>query len=392
MNVKPSRIEEFVLNKKCMTFIRKLNKNLRGAEAIIGGSVAKGTWLKGEHDVDIFVLFYKDGSLSDLLEDALKKSFKDIERIKGSRDYFQVRVYGLNFEIVPVLRIKHSKDAKNITDVSPMHVDWVKKHIGKLDNDVRLLKRFCKAQGVYGAESYIKGFSGYVTEILIIYYKGFKNLMKNAVNWKSGIVIDVEGHKTKIEKSKLSPLVVIDPVDNKRNAAAALSQEKFKRFISACKGYLTNPGKDFFEIKNITIKDLKDKDIVLKVLPLKGRKDIVGAKLLRCLELIRGRLKEEGYCVIESDWHWNEYALFWFKVKSVELPPYKKHYGPPLHMKKNLEEFRLKWRGYKILDDGDRVYVNIPRENMNLIGFMNDLINHEDFRIYVDEIRIIKSL
>ena len=391
MDLKPSRIEEFVLSKKSMIFIKRLNKNLRGAEAVIGGSVAKGTWLKGEHDVDVFVLFYKDGGLSDLLEVALKKSFKNVERIKGSRDYFQVRAYGLNFEIVPVLRIKHSKDAKNITDVSPMHIDWVKRNIGNLGNDVRLLKRFCKAQGVYGAESYIKGFSGYVTEILIIYYKGFKNLMKNAINWKSGIVVDVELHKTKIEKSKLSPLVIIDPVDNKRNAAAALSQEKFKRFISACKGYLTNPGKDFFEIKNITIKDLKDKDIVLKVMSLEGRKDIVGAKLLRCLELIRGRLKEEGYSIIESDWYWNEYALFWFKVKSVELPPYKKHYGPPLHMKRNVDDFRLKWKGYKILEDGDRVYVNIPRENIRLIGFMNDLIMNEDFRVYVGGIRIIKS-
>ena len=389
MDLKPSRIEEFVLGKKSMIFIKRLNKNLRGAEAIIGGSVAKGTWLKGEHDVDVFVLFYRDGGLSDLLEVALKKSFKDIERIKGSRDYFQVRAYGLNFEIVPVLRIKHPKDAKNITDVSPMHIEWVKKNIGRLNNDVRLLKRFCKAQGVYGAESYIKGFSGYVTEILIIYHKGFKNLVKNAVNWKSGIVLDVEGHKTKIEKSKLSPLVIIDPVDNKRNAAAALSQEKFKRFISACKGYLTNPGKDFFEIKNITIKDLKDKDIVLKVIPLEGRKDIVGAKLLRCLELIRGRLKEEGYSIIESDWYWNEYALFWFKVKSVELPPYKKHYGPPIHMKENVNDFRLKWKGYKILEDGNRVYVNIPRENIKLSYFMDGLIKSEDFRMYVNGIRII---
>jgi len=62
----PSKIEEFVLNKKSTTFIKKLNKNLKGAEAIIGGSVAKGTWLKGEHDVDVFVLFYKDGRLSDI--------------------------------------------------------------------------------------------------------------------------------------------------------------------------------------------------------------------------------------------------------------------------------------------------------------------------------------
>ena len=386
----PSKIEEFVLNKKSTTFVRKLNKNLKGAEVIIGGSVAKGTWLKGEHDVDVFVLFYKDGRLSDILEYALKKSFKNVERIRGSRDYFQIRVYGLNFEIVPVLKIKNAKDAKNITDVSPMHIAWVKKNIGKLNNDVRLLKRFCKAQCVYGAESYIKGFSGYVTEILIIYYKGFENLVKNAVNWKSGMVLDVEAHKSKIEKSKLSPLVIIDPVDNKRNACAALSEEKFKRFISACKGYLTNPGKNFFEVKEIKIKDLKDKDIILRVFPLEGRKDVIGAKILKCLEIIKNKLKEEGYVVVESDWYWNKEALFWFKVKSIELPPYKKHYGPPVHMKDNVNDFKLKWKGYNILEEG-KIYVNIPRENIKLSDFMKKLIKNEDFKGYVAGIRIVKS-
>ena len=386
----PSKIEEFVLNKKSTTFIKKLNKNLNGAEAIIGGSVAKGTWLKGEHDVDVFVLFYKDGRLSDILEYALKKSFKNVERIRGSRDYFQIRVYGLNFEIVPVLKIKNAKDAKNITDVSPMHIAWVKKNIGKLNNDVRLLKRFCKAQCVYGAESYIKGFSGYVTEILIIYYKGFENLVKNAVNWKYGMVLDVEAHKSKIEKSKLSPLVIIDPVDNKRNACAALSEEKFKRFISACKGYLTNPGKNFFEVKEINIKDLKDKDIILRVFPLEGRKDVIGAKILKCLEIIKNKLKEEGYVVVESDWYWNKEALFWFKVKSIELPPYKKHYGPPVHMKDNVNDFKLKWKGYNILEEG-KIYVNIPRENIKLSDFMKKLIKNEDFKGYVAGIRIVKS-
>lgn len=390
MDINPSRIEEFVLNKKSTAFIKKLNKFLKGAEAIIGGSVAKGTWLKGEHDVDVFVLFYKDGRLSDLLEDALKKSFRNIERIKGSRDYFQVRAYGLNFEIVPALKVKDARDAKNITDVSPMHIDWVKKNLGKLNNDVRLLKKFCKAQCVYGAESYIKGFSGYVTEILIIYYNGFKNLVKNAVNWRSGMVLDVEGYKTKIEKSKLSPLVVIDPVDSKRNAAAALSEEKFKRFISACKGYLANPGKNFFEVKEINIKDLKDKDIVLKVFPLEGRKDIVGAKLLRCLGIIRERLKKEGYSIIESDWHWNKHALFWFRVKSTELPPYKKHYGPLIHMKENVDNFRLRWKGYKILEEEKRIYVNIPRENIKLSYFMKSLIKDEDFKGCISGIKIVK--
>ena len=35
-----------------------------------------------------------------------------------------------------------------------------------------------------------------------------------------------------MDKSKLSPLVVIDPIQKERNAAAALSKEKFNLFGS----------------------------------------------------------------------------------------------------------------------------------------------------------------
>src|SRR3989344_6793717 len=125
--IKPSRIEEISLMFRVNRFLKRLNKNLWDAEAILGGSVAKGTFLKGQHDVDIFVLYKNDKDISNKLESSLR-IFKNIERVKGSRDYFQARVYGLNFEIVPVLKIKTVKEAKNITDISPLHVDWVKKN------------------------------------------------------------------------------------------------------------------------------------------------------------------------------------------------------------------------------------------------------------------------
>ena len=100
--IKPSKIEEAILKIKINRFLGRLNKNLEGTEAILGGSVAKDTHLRGTSDVDIFVLYEKDKDISNKLEKSLK-IFKDVERLKGSRDYFQVMVYGLNFEIVPVL-------------------------------------------------------------------------------------------------------------------------------------------------------------------------------------------------------------------------------------------------------------------------------------------------
>ena len=388
--IKPSRIEEISLMFRVNRFLKRLNKNLWDAEAILGGSVAKGTFLKGQHDVDIFVLYKNDKDISNKLESSLR-IFKNIERVKGSRDYFQARVYGLNFEIVPVLKIKTVKEAKNITDISPLHVDWVKKNAkGKILDEIRLAKVFCKAQDVYGAESYIKGFSGYVIEILTIYSGGFEKLIKNAVNWKYKQVIDISKHYKKINKSKESALLVIDPLDPGRNAAAALSEDKFKRFKAACKGYLNNPNNNFFERKDITLKYLEDKDTVLRIKPLEGRKDIIGAKLLKTLELIKSKLEDEGYNVAEANWHWGKTALLWFKVKNKELPPFKKHYGPPVIKKENVLGFKARWEGYNINEEDGKLYVNVPREYKNLGEFILHVIKLEDVLANVKEIRIMK--
>lgn len=389
--VKPSNFEEFMVNRKVNSFLKKLNKNLKDATAILGGSVAKNTWLKGNHDIDIFVMFDNDANASDRLENVLEKAFKDVDRIHGSRDYFQLRYKGLNFEVVPVLKIEKVKDAKNITDISPLHVEWVKSQ--KLKNildEIRLAKAFAKAQNVYGAETYIKGFSGYVLEILTIYYKSFEKLVKAASAWQPHQIIDISRHYEGINKEKISLLILIDPIDNTRNAAAALSMEKFRKFVNACKGYLRNKDVDFFEKKKITLDDLQDKDLVIKVTPLKGKKDVVGTKILKCLEYITKELILEGYAVLESDWYWNEDALLWFKVKSIELPKFKRHYGPPTNKLDNIKQFKNKWSQEKIYIEGNRLYVNILRKNIFLKDFASNLIKSDEIKNYVESVKILK--
>ena len=390
-NIKPSKFEEYRVDSKVNSFLKRLNKNLKDAAAILGGSVAKNTWLKGNHDVDIFVLFDNDANASDRLENVLEKSFKNVERVHGSRDYFQLRYKSLNFEIVPVLKIEKIKDAKNITDISPLHVQWVRSQKNeKISDEIRLSKAFAQAQGVYGAETYIKGFSGYVLEILTIYYKSFEKLVKAASGWQAHQMIDISKHYEGINKEKISPLMVIDPIDKARNAAAALSMEKFTKFINSCKGYLRNKSVNFFEKKKITLEDLKDRDLVIRVTPLNGKKDVVGTKILKCMEFIKDQLILEGYTIIESDWYWNEDALLWFKVKGIELPKFKRHYGPPLNKPDNVKHFKMKWAHEKIYTEGNRIYVNIPRKSIFLKDFASDLIRHPEIKNYVETIKILK--
>ncbi len=177
--------------------VRKLlKKNNIDAEVVAGGSYAKKTILKNDFDVDLFVRFspdYDDDEISDILGKALS-SLKP-ERVHGSRDYFQMKRKGILFEIVPVLKISDYKQAINVTDMSPLHVDYAKKHLNdKMRNDVRLAKQFCKSIKVYGAESYIQGFSGHILDLLIIYYGSFEKLLMQATLWKEKVIIDINNH------------------------------------------------------------------------------------------------------------------------------------------------------------------------------------------------------
>ena len=394
--IKPTKRDE----DKVLKLVDKVLKRLKlgDLKLELGGSYAKDTWLKGNHDVDIFVRFpydkYKDKDISNVLKNRLKK----YKVVHGSRDYFQIKKRDYIFELIPVLDIKNVKEAVNITDVSPLHTKWVKENLNNNDN-VRLIKKFCKAQNVYGAESYIRGFSGYVLEILIVYYKTFFDLVKNAANWKENIVIDVEKFYknkeealNKLNKDKLNCLIVIDPVQKDRNAAAALSEEKFERFVEKCKEFMRNPSDEFFVEKKISIRDLKlesgDNNLLtIKVWPLKGKKDIIGSKLLKCFIYINKKLNEEGFKVVKSDWEFNNKALFWFYVKNNIVSLFKKHYGPPHNEEKHVEEFLKKWKDYEIKRNEDRLYINVARKFIELNDFVKDLLKDKYIK---DNVRKIK--
>ena len=377
--IKPAKDKEEEVNKRIGAILEKINKSLKDAKAILGGSGEKGTWLKEAHDADIFVLFdykkYKDKSdkLSDMLEKHLKKKFSKIIRLHGSRDYFQIKQKGFTFEIIPILAIKKAEQAKNITDISPLHSLWVKKQ-KKLTDDMRLAKQFCKAADVYGAESYIKGFSGYICEILTVYYSSFLGLIKNAAKWKDKVIIDPENYYKgrnildEMNKSKTySPIVIIDPVQAERNAAAALSIEKFESFKAASLQFLRNPSVRFFEKKEMPIEELKKKAkdnrlILLNVAPKTGNIDVVGSKLLKSFEFLNSKLKSNDFKVHDTGWSWDKKgpALFYFILDKSQLPEKKLHEGPPLKVKKHLETFKKKYKGAFVKDS--RIYAYVKRE------------------------------
>ncbi len=386
----PDKNEKKIVLDISKNFIRKLNSKFKEGKCVLGGSIAKDTWIKGDSDIDVFAVFnkkYSKENISKILEKRLKEMKFKIKKIHGSRDYFQVRQGDYNLEVVPILNVKNAKEAKNITDVSPLHVKWVRKH-KRLLNEIRLVKAFCKANKLYGAESYIKGFSGYVLEILTIYYGSFEKLISNSKKWKEELVIDIEKHYDGLNESKKSPLIVIDPVQNNRNAAAALSLEKFNKFIEIAKEFKRNPSEKFFVLNKINDEDLRGA-LILEAKALKGKKDIIGSKLLKALDFIAKRLKEEGYEIEDYDWEWSEKIKFWYFVKENELSEKYRHYGPPIKEEKHLEEFRRKYKKYKLLRDDGRVYIELKRKHKDVFSFVKSLLKDEYLKDKVREIKLI---
>lgn len=396
----PDGKNDKAVEKQLSTIRKLLDKEGIKVEVMLGGSYAKGTYLNGDFDVDIFIRFgysYKDENISDILEKAIK-SLKPV-RLHGSRDYFQINGK-ISYEIIPVLSVEDASKAINVTDMSPLHVMWVGKNIkaGQKD-DIRLAKIFCKANNVYGAESYIQGFSGHVLDILIIHYGSFIELLKNAADWKKPVVIDqydiFKGNAlAELNRSKtVSPLVIIDPIMPERNAAAALNDEKFLLFKKAARGFLEKPNIKFFRKDVIDKKKLlkmkgKNKLLIFDVKAKEGKEDVVGGKLLKAYSYIHNAFGNNTFSVIDSGWEWDKKksAIFWFIAKDEFLEKSFLRVGPPLKEEYHVQLFRKKHK--KTEEKKGRIYAHVKREYRKIEILAKDLAKNDVVREKVDSIKL----
>jgi tRNA nucleotidyltransferase (CCA-adding enzyme) len=371
--IKPTKKEEKQVKEKINSLLTELKK--LKFNPILGGSGAKNTWLKGNHDIDVFVKFKKgEENISKKLEVKLKKKFK-IEKLHGSRDYFRIERDNFTFEIVPIIDIKKASEAENITDISPLHYKWVNKH-KKYTDDIRLIKAFAIAQKIYGAESYIQGFSGYALEILTIHYKGFNNLIKNVAKWKDKVIIDTEKHlKNPLKELNISkiqsPLILVDPVDKTRNAAAVLSKENFEKFKKACKKYLKKPNNNIFIEKEEAIP--KD-TVIIKFKTPTGKTDVIGAKLLKRLKFLIKQLNKEGFKIQKYGWN---FTTYWFKPKYKKLPDIMEIKGPPLKMEKHVKKFKKIHKQAYIKKN--KLYAKIKRKHPKIEDSIRFWIKYQVF-------------
>ncbi|MBR9678792.1 MAG: hypothetical protein GON13_00810 [Nanoarchaeota archaeon] len=362
-NIKPENQEYEKINQIFEQISKEIKTHSPHAQPFLGGSAAKNTRLKNNKEIDIFLKYaLKTKNISEKTLKSLKKYAPEI--VKASRNYASFNLENFKIEIIPVYEIKKTEQAENIMDCSPFHVEYVKKHL-KHPDETMLLKHFCKQNGLYGAESYQQGLSGYSIELLTIHYKTFENTISNVAKWKIGKKIILEQEQP-LKKSQKTSLIIIDPVQSLRNASNALSEEKFKKFVKISKEYTKNPSKNFFKNKNTLeyFKSLKgNKEIFFsKKFIVKGKNDIFLAKLNKKIGRISSELIQLGFS--------NKHGLIpeensFFFIIPEKIPEKIIHKGPETRMKEHCKKFREKWTSKKVFEKKGRLYVELEREITN---------------------------
>ena len=149
-----------------------------------GGSYAKGTWLSKNADIDIFIKFKKNISEEKLENISKKIGFTSLKKYTpyvrySQHPYVEAKIKDTKINIVPCYDVKIG-EWKSAADRSPYHTKFMKKSLTpKMRNEVRILKTFLQSNGIYGAEIAKQGFSGYISEVLILEYGSFEKVVKS---------------------------------------------------------------------------------------------------------------------------------------------------------------------------------------------------------------------
>ena len=227
-----------------------------------------------------------------------------------------------------------------------------------MKGDVRLLKKFMKGIGVYGAEIKVGGFSGYLCELLILHYKSFLNTLKSFAQHKKRAVTDIEGYyRGRENELKLlfkGPLVMVDPVDKGRNVASAVQPQKLYTLVAASRAFLKNPSMKFFyppETMALPAEELEQRlakrgsaIIFLIFGKVEAVPDILWGQLYKSQRSLRKLIQLNDFSVLR-DLPWSDEKtvnMFIFELEKRFISPVRKHLGPPLEKKDECEKFLKK--------------------------------------------------
>jgi tRNA nucleotidyltransferase (CCA-adding enzyme) len=350
------------------------------AEGMVVGSIARHTWVRGDRDLDIFMLFDPSLPREELekqglaLARSIAAAFTDKYHEKyAEHPYINASIDDVDVDLVPCYNVESAAHIQSAVDRTPFHTRYITEKINGLIDDVLLLKRFTKAGGIYGSDQMTEGFSGYLCELLILHYGGFTPLLQAAAEWKPRTIIDLEKH---VAKEFDEPLVMIDPVDPKRNVAAAVSVDRMAEFVELARGYLESPSPSFFDLPEespitpaalAALLEERGTSLYAITFPTPPYiEEIVVPQLKRSTEAVCEHLARNGFSVHHAHYRMApERCMILVELLVSELPAIRSHMGPPVWNRVNAEKFRSKHLtsplpGPYIVDG--RYETEVPRE------------------------------
>jgi tRNA nucleotidyltransferase (CCA-adding enzyme) len=365
-----------------------------GVEAIVRveGSVAKDTWLKGDPDIDVFMrlpITIPRNSLGEISLKVARKATEGSRQIErfAEHPYLEAFVEDTRVNIVPCYDAK-AGEWLSATDRTPFHTDYINAHMSKsMLGEVRLLKKFMKGIGVYGAEIKIGGFSGYLCELLTLHYGSFTAVLQAFAKHTPKRIVDIEKYYAQgareIDLLFSESLVIIDPVDKARNVASAVQPQKLYTFVATSRAFLKTPRQEFFyPPKTIPLPDddLKQKFeqrggamVFLIFDGVQAVPDVLWGQLYRTRRSLCKFFELNDFKVLR-DAVWSEegqdVTVFIFELEQQTLSFAKKHLGPPLEHEADCESFLAKYaHNDKVIagpyvEDG-RWIVQVPRKQVD---------------------------
>lgn len=388
--VEPAQREIDVVNrvaKNSLELVKKAASKFDGiVDVTFGGSYAKGTWLRGDVDVDIFVKIRPDISEQEFERIGRELGFQALRSYKpylrySQHPYVEAVVNGIRVNVVPCYDVERGKWI-SAADRSPYHTQFI---IDSFDDEkkreVRLLKKFMKTVGVYGAEIAKNGFSGYVCEVLILKYGSFMNVLKAASEFRENQVISIEKVNEDIARTFNSALIILDPVDQKRNLGTAISYESVGRMVLVSRRFISKPALSYFGdvMARRALQKFSDNIVVIKFKHKKRSQDIIWGQLKSSMKAIAKQLRIHGFTVIRSvcATDQEENSAFAFMLESTQLPKMIVKQGPKVFsqqdsikfLEKNREKGNLLW----VSNDG-RILALVNNRFTDVTVFLKDLL------------------
>jgi tRNA nucleotidyltransferase (CCA-adding enzyme) len=388
----PSKAKQIKLEKISKEIQKEIAsyKDSRISRVLVGGSFAKGTWLENDTDIDFFVMIEPDVERKEFEELGKSVGYHALRKYKpylrySEHPYVEGKVDGTRVNIVPCYRVEKSK-WKSAADRSPFHTDFMQEKLNEnLKSQVRVLKKFLKVMAVYGSQIAVSGFSGYVTEVLVLKYGSFAGVLQIFSELKPNCIISLDPPDEKVIEKFTSPIIIIDPIDSNRNLGAAISADCVARFVLASRQFLKNPSIEFMKkpakLRPKIVKQIESNLLIIEFKIRKRSPDILWGQLKRKLSSISKMLSNSRFEIIKKYCYTDEekHAVFIFMIEFSNLPKLTVNRGPEVYLKTETDSYIKKRGGSSIMMWTDSMRIqSIEETKMTSIKeYANEIIKKD---------------